>query len=398
VLLFAVVLSAAVAATPLIAQDGEIPNPLAGPGAESLKRSQEKKVARAWRELTNGDVEESAKRISRARPGAAADLVRLQILLAQENAEASARLESFCNDHPGYAAAWLTLSLAAEKDGNEALAIEAARRVSSLWPSSPMAGRADDLYTLWVNGRITDAEDLLERGLPDEAITTLKAALALDPERDDIVLEIAEILVGMDDLEGAEAVLAEIGGRPDAIFLLGRIAEIRRRWQSAMELYTSLPKGFPGREESISRAQTRWRLTLLPAYARVAMDSKELTRSQLAVLLVSSQPRLKTLPGGDVPVMSDIVDEPGQRDIITVVRLGIMRADRRGHVFRPNEIVDAQTAAKAVDRTRILLGLPPCRWCPDLNVVGSDCHSIPSPADGDAVVRAMLDSTTGADQ
>ena len=148
----------------------------------------------------------------------------------------------------------------------------------------------------------------------------------------------------------------------------------------------------------MKRVQTRWRLTLLPAYARTAMSSTELTRGQLAVVIASSQPRLKTLPGGSVPVMSDIVDEPGQREIITVVRLGIMRADRRGHVFRPNEIVDAETAAKAVDRARVLLGLPPCPWCPDLNVVGSDCHSISNPADGDAVVRAMLDSTTGADQ
>ena len=66
------------------------------------------------------------------------------------------------------------------------------------------------------------------------------------------------------------------------------------------------------------------------------MVAEDLTRGDLAVVLVSVLPRLETLPGGAVPVMSDIVDHPGQREIITVVRLGIMNADRRGHLFYPD--------------------------------------------------------------
>lgn len=399
VVLTGFVLAAFLVAMPSVARaQAELPNPLSGPGAGKLKRSHEKKIDRAWRELVAGNIAESRKRISRVPSGAAADLVRLQILVAEEDTDARARLATFCNDRPEYATGWITLSLVAETDGDEALALDAASRVPPLWPTSKWVDREEDLYRLWVTDRIAAAEELKVQDQPDDAIAALEAALALDPERGDAKLMIAEILMTAGDADGAEAILIELGDQPEALFLRGNIAESHNRWQRAMEFYAALPDGYPGRDIAEKRAQTTWRLTLLPVHAHEAMSSQELTRGQLAVILVSAQPRLKTLPGGSVPVMSDIVDEPGQREIITAVRLGIMRADRRGHVFQPNSMVDPESVASAVDRARVLLGFPPCTWCPDLAVVGSQCHSIPNPPGGEAVVRAMLVSTTGADQ
>jgi len=96
-----------------------------------------------------------------------------------------------------------------------------------------------------------------------------------------------------------------------------------------------------------------------------------------------------------VPVMSDIVDYPGQREIIVVVRLGIMDADRRGHLFYPERPVTAETVRRATQRARILLGRPPLVWCADQDMVGSGCTSIPSPPNGGAVINAVLDSVPG---
>jgi len=164
-----------------------------------------------------------------------------------------------------------------------------------------------------------------------------------------------------------------------------------------MDSYSSLPDDYPDRDSALQRVQIRWRLTLLPNYARTSMATEELTRGDLAVILVSVQPRLETLPGGAVSVMSDIVDHPGQREIITVVRLGIMNADRRGRVFYPNSIADPETVRGAIQRARVQLGLPALVWCTEPDMVGSACTSITSPPNGGTVVNAVLDSTSGAD-
>ena len=125
------------------------------------------------------------------------------------------------------------------------------------------------------------------------------------------------------------------------------------------------------------------------------MVAEQATRGDLAVVLVSIQPRLETLPGGTVPVMSDIVDHPGQREIITVVRLGIMKADRRGHLFYPNGPADVDTVREALQRSMALLGLPAPVWCEEPDVVGSACTSIPSPPSGGTIVNAVLDPRSG---
>lgn len=95
--------------------------------------------------------------------------------------------------------------------------------------------------------------------------------------------------------------------------------------------------------------------------------------------------------------MSDIVDYPGQREIITVVRLGIMDADRRGHRFSPNRPVTIATVHEAIQRSRALLGRSAPVWCTGEDVVGSGCTSIPSPPSGGAVINAVLDSMSGVD-
>jgi len=373
----------------------DFPSPLRGPGVEAMKRSQHKKIDRAWRDFLAGDHAKSRKRTRRAGDLNAARLLELQLLLQEGKLDDVDELRSICGRQPDYAAAWFTLSIAAEDAGLEVEAIGAARIGGELWPEPPWGDRAQDLSHRWIDDRIATAVQLVDDGKPDEAMKLIDAARALDPGRQDAVLIEAEILVANGQVPEAETILSEISDFPDAAFLQGKLAEDRHDWQTAMERYSSLPAGYPGRGAALSRTKFQWRLTLLADYARSSMTARELTRGDLAVALVSVQPELETIPGDTVPVMSDIVDHPGQREIITVVRLGIMRADRREHRFFPEKPVDLSTVREAIERTRALLGLTAPVWCSETNVVGSGCISISRPPSGEAVVQAVLDHQPG---
>jgi len=397
VLVFGVVSSTAVFAPPVEATAGvDLPSPLSGPGVPVVKKSQEKKIERAWRELAAGDPIESSKRVQRAKDAAASQLLKYQIQLIDGSRDVVDELVSFCGAYPDYAAAWLTLSIAAEDAGLESTALDAARRSALIWADPPWGQRAADLERRWIDDRIARAERLLENGDSAAAMAELRAAKAVDPQRGDSALLEAKILISNGQLDQAQDLLVDIATVPEAVLLQGQIGEERGDWQRAMESYSSLPEGYPGRDVALHRAQTRWRMTLLPNYARAAMASDNLTRGDLAVVLVSVLPRLETMAGGAVPVMSDIVDQPGQREIITVVRLGIMTADRRDHLFYPESEADLETVRQAVHKSRSLLGLPAPEWCTDRDVIGSGCISLPSPASGGAVVDAVLDQTSGA--
>jgi tetratricopeptide (TPR) repeat protein len=374
----------------------DLPAPLSGPGVPAVKKSQNKKIKRAWQEFLAGDLTESSKRAQRAGDSAPSHLLKYQIQLIKGEAGTIDELVTFCQGHPDYAAAWITLSVAAEDAGMERLAIDAARHGTGQWLDPPWGSRAADLEQRWVDHRIANAQQLFESGNSSTAMIELEAAKALDPQRSDIALLEARIYFSNGQLDEAESRILDIPTLPEAVLLKGKIGEERGDWQSAMESYSSLPDDFPGRTEALDRAQTRWRITMLPGYARAAMATNILTRGDLAVVLVSVLPRLETMPGGGVSVMSDIVDHPGQREIITVVRLGIMNADRRGHLFYPNSEADTETVRQAVHKSRSLLGLITPRWCTDPDVLGSDCISIPSPASGGSVVTAVLDPTSGA--
>lgn len=372
------------------------PSPLSGPGVPAVKKSQQKKIERGWQDLIAGDLAKSRKRLSKVGDVPPARLLEIQIRVVEQEPDVTSDLAAFCDRHQGYAAAWMTLSVAAEKNGDELTAIQAAQRGAQLWKIPPWGNRAADLQAKWVDDRLVRARDLFDAENYNSALAELEAVSALESGRQDVALLSAEILYSTGQIDSAGELLAGIQADPGARALVGRMAEDRGDWQAAMESYASLPEGYPGRSDALKKVQTRWRLSLLPEYARASIAANQLTRGDLAVVLVSAQPDLETLPGGTVPVMSDIVDYPGQREIITVVRLGIMDADRRGHLFYPNRPATISTVHKAAEKTRALIGRPALVWCGDPDVIASNCVSIPSPPSGRDVINAVLAPVPGA--
>jgi len=371
-------------------------SPLAGPGVDTVKKSQQRKIQKGWQELTAGNLRESQKRVARLGELAPAQLLKLQIRLTEGDENTIEELTVFCEQHPDYAAAWITLSVAAQRAGSELVALRAARRADELWTTSPWGDRAAELDQRWITDRVVEAQRLFEGGDHDAALAELEAANALDPQRRDSILLGAKISFANGHFDEAADLLTELPEDSDARFLEGQFAESRQNWQAAMDSYSNLPEDYPERASALQRAQIQWRLTLLPAYARESMAADQVTRGDLAVVLVSIQPRLETLPGGAVPVMSDIVDHPGQREIITVVRLGIMTADRRGHLFYPKSNASMEDIREAIERSRALVGLAAPIWCGESDVVGSACTAIPSPTSGGSIVNAVLNVASGA--
>jgi tetratricopeptide (TPR) repeat protein len=394
--LVATAIGCAPATTPVqTAVDLDFPSPMSGPGVGVLTKTQSRHIDHGWRALASGDVVEAEARAQRAGQIPPAQLLAYQVMLTEGEVDVTGELEAFCGANREFAAAWITLSVAAERTGSEATALSAARHGASLWDAEPWSRRADDLYQRWVTDRIQRSRELFEQGEFEAAMDELGNAQELDADRTDIHFLEAEILVASGRLDEAEEILGSLPNDPETLLLRGHIAERKGDWQRAMDSYSDLPPGHPDRAAALERAQIRWRLSVLPAYAQRSLNAAELTRADLAVALVSVQPRLETLPGGDVPVISDIVDHPGQREIVTVVRLGIMTSDRRAHRFHPDRPVDADAVRESIERSSGLLGLPNPTWCGDNAGRSANCYSIPSPPSGEAVVGIVLAQASG---
>ena len=176
---------------------------------------------------------------------------------------------------------------------------------------------------------------------------------------------------------------------------LARWAEEDGRLYEAMRHYTAVPSDTPGRDEALRRVKLEWRRQNLPAHVQAALASEDLSRAELAVVLVGLVPEANAIAGGEVPVLSDIVDLPSQREVVTVVRLGLMNVDQLQHEFNPDEPADPLEARFAVERLCRLLDLEPPPWCTETSTAGESCARLERPMSGRAVADVILQATHG---
>jgi hypothetical protein len=366
-----------------------IPSPLQGPGVPELSRSERRAIDKAWAKLDSGRLDAAAKRAARSGASPAAELLRIQIDSLSERENLLADLQRLADENPEYAAAWATLSLLAEAVADEPTAYSATRHVAELWAAPRWSSRAEELEKLWVEDRVALADRLVAAQAPQDALHELEAALMLEPDHRDGLLVEARALLAMDRIDDANGVLARLGNDPEALMMAGEIAELERDWLTAMDRYDALPADTPGRDAALRRAKLNWRLSVLPAHTQRALASLELSRSELAVLLVALVPQIEAIGGGQVPLLSDIVDLRSQREIVTVVRLELMTVDRLEHRFDPHRAVTADEVRTAVDRLAALLGAPAAEWCTPSHVLSS-CQEIVTPVTGRNVADVIV--------
>jgi hypothetical protein len=206
----------------------DFPAPDKGPGRPDLSRADQGHIDKGWDALQSGNPSSARASASQAGANPATELLSLQAaLVANDNVMAG--LERLTKDHSEYAAAWLTLSVAAESADDEAGALDAASRGAELWPDKRWIERERTLYQRYVGNRIESARDLYESDHAEAALEALVPALALDPDNRDAVLVKARALVALDQPDRAEAALSGLPRDPEVVRLAGNIARSQRR-------------------------------------------------------------------------------------------------------------------------------------------------------------------------
>jgi tetratricopeptide (TPR) repeat protein len=376
--------------------DPTLPDPLQGPGHPELKRRDAKRLGKGITALREGDLDDASEKIRKASDSPARRLLELQLRMSSPGNEMPLEdLERLCADEPSYAAAWITFAVAAERAGAEATALQAAARGADLWPSSPWGDLEESLRQRWVHGRVAEARELAANGQPEAALELLEPALALDPSDHDALFAKADVLVDLDRADEADSLLLGMGSGPEVTLRRASIAERRGNLTAAMALYSAIPPGEPERDRALERVQLEWRRQNLPSYVQQALSSEDLTRADLAALLVGLVPEAHAIGGGQVPVLSDIVELPSQLEILTAVRIGLLQTDRAEHLFHPTREVDPDETRHAINRLCNLLGRSRPEWCGDDESPAAGCVELSAPVSGPAVADVVLQLARG---
>jgi tetratricopeptide (TPR) repeat protein len=419
------VISAGCASAPATAPPVRLdfPAPDSGPGRPELSRAEKEHIDKGWKALLNGDAASARANATQAGDNPASELLALQSAMVARSDNPVSSLEQLTTAESEYAAAWLTLSVAAEITDDEAIALDAATRGAKLWSDKRWREREQRLHQTYIGDRIDSARELYKTEQAEAALDALQPALELDPDNRDAVLVKARALIALDqpdraevalsglprdpevvrlsgniaeargDLSAAMRIYSSLPEDPDAILLAVAIAERQHDWLTAMNLYTSLPDERPERGPGLRRAKLRWRLSVMPEYVQEAVDSPELERAQLAVVVVTLAPKVETLPGGQVPLLSDVMTLPSQNEILTAARLGLIATDQFVHRFHPKRPVTAVEVQSAVDSLARLLELESPRWCAD-ETDDQPCAAIIEPISGEAVAAIVIEVVT----
>jgi hypothetical protein len=160
-----------------------------------------------------------------------------------------------------------------------------------------------------------------------------------------------------------------------------------------MNLYDSVPDDRPEKGPGLRRAKLRWRISVMPDYVQEAAESLDLDRGQLAVVVVTLAPKVETLPGGQVPLLSDVMTLPSQNEILTAARLGLITSDQFVHRFYPGRPATTGEVRYAVDTLASLLDLERPLWCTE-EANDQPCAEIAEPISGESVAAIVLEMVT----
>jgi len=99
------------------------------------------------------------------------------------------------------------------------------------------------------------------------------------------------------------------------------------------------------------------------------------------------------LPGGQVPLLSDVMTLPSQNEILTAARLGLIESDQFLHRFHPGRPATTVEVRSAVDNLANLLELEKPLWCVD-EADDQPCAAVAEPISGEAVAAIVIEVVT----
>jgi tetratricopeptide (TPR) repeat protein len=360
------VLTAAVCAKPPAvpipeAEDYLFPTPAPG----ELAPAESKSLREAWADVLAGDVVRAERRLARLRrPGASRPSVETALGYARLRGGnlggATAAFGAALARNASFAPALVGAGSVAHRRGDEDAALALYRRAQAAAPDDQLVRkRVGSLKLSVTESRMSRAEAAAQAGDALAAEADYRAVLEVAPEvapvrlaladllarrgeakaavdvlagdttgDRSVALRRADLLVGLKDFDGAEAVYYALVGRDaeDAAARVGLAAAREAREAAAMP------------EEYLR----------IPSAARV-------TRADLAALLATRVKALRHLGPGEPRVAVDIASSWARESIARVLALDVMEA-YPNHTFQPGATVRrvdlARAAARVLDRVQ----------------------------------------------
>ena len=363
------------------------PSPLAGPGVPEAPPAVREAVAAGWNALKRSGTAAALDASRRAGRHPLAVLLAHQAAYLDGGTGLTGPLEALTGAHPEWASAWITLSFAAEREGRTELAVTAAERAAALWPEPRWTARAARLRDAWAGPILEAARTALAGGDAEGALARLDRLEAAGV-RDETVLSLrARALAAAGRPAEARELLRKLPETPERTAMAAALAEAARDWPEALRLYSALPEDWPGRDTDLSRVKLLWRLDNLPPSFRKALEAPELDRARMATVLVALAPQIEAAGGGNVPIMTDVVGIPEQREVLAVVRAGIMQPAGWDSNFRPEREVTPASAAEILGRLAAFLGRPLPPACGE--TPSPECLGLTAPVSGPMVRKAI---------
>ena len=356
--------------------------PHKGPGAPWVDSAVDRLLDRAWSEARNRQLE-SARLTAAKTSGAAASLLMLQLDLLEGSDVALERATELVGDHPQWASAWITTSIAAERLGDKAAALSAARQAATLWPRQRWQQRTSTLEERWIANPLDAAQAAIDQHQAGDAVATIQQVLEIEPAHTRAATLLASARLQLRQVDAARETIATLPQGPDRTLLEAKLLALEGDWLGAMQTLETLPPDNPERASLLRTARSRWRLANQPPYVQHALASEQLTRAELAVVLTATLPQITALATDAPPLLTDIMEERGREAILTVTALGILPADRLERLFHPSQKVTPDEVRRALTRLAVLLGTS---WCPD---EGDDDPCLTPPTTGPGVASAL---------
>lgn len=373
-----------------------VPDPLTplGPGA-ALTPAQQDALRRAVAIAESGEFLRAEKEL-RTLPSdhPAVRLAALEVVFLQ-GGSATAAAKDLATQYPTYAPAWGLLALAAQREGDLKLAIGAAQKAAELGLPGDWSENAVRWEGSLVDRLLAEGRSQLQKGDAAGALKTSGEVLALSPTATGARILATRAHLAMGEAKAAAMLVPALPDTEEGIELKGQVAERLGQWDLAVDLYGRLPSSNPRRCELLRVAREQWRLVNAPPFLTRAIGARSLTRKGLAAILVWKAAALARLATGPAPVYEDIVNLNERRDIITVVRSGVMTGDPVTRRFGADQVVTPRELQAVLGRVATALGRRPLAWCQ-----GDDsaiCVEVPATADG-ATAAALMDELMGGEE
>jgi len=375
--------------------------PRAQPG--ELRPDEARDLERAWHDVLAGDTRSAEKRLAsllRDSPGLIPAEIALAFarLRAGIHEDAATRFASILERRPEDLSALAGLGAASVKLGRNEEALSAYARASALDPTNESFRRhRAELRLRVTEAQVAAAREAVASGALDRAVEDYRRVLAAAPELSDVRLELADLLARRNDVPNAVRILEEdpVGDR-QVRMRLAELALAAGDRERALEAYRRILDADPRDDEAAAaarRVREAMEMDLMPPEYRLIASAEQITRADLAALVIVKVRRLAKVQPGPGRVAIDISGSWARDHIIRALAFEIMTV-YPNHTFQPGATVRRGDLARAVARVLDLLKFPAGPAVTLSDVGQGNLLSYPA---GRAVGAGLMDLTaTGA--